>query len=165
MRKIFLLVFLLASGHVFTQAPADVDFARELAAMDSLLFERGYNNCDLGMLDRLLAEDVEMYHDQAGPMRSKRDFIDAVRQNICGREDARPLRKLVPGSLVHYPLFENGVLYGGVQQGRHAFFIRESSGRTYATSKARFIHLWLLEDGKWKLARVMSFDHQLAPDR
>lgn len=150
---------------VRAQSPGDIDLPRELAAMDSLLFERCYNNCDLALLDRILADNVEMYHDQAGPMHSKEDFIAAVRNNICGREDVRPLRKLVAGSLNHFPLFENGVLYGGVQQGVHEFYAREASGRSYATSRARFIHLWLLEDGQWKLARVLSFDHKLPMDR
>jgi hypothetical protein len=160
-----LLGLVLVVRPASAQSPADIDLPRELTVMDSLLFERGFNNCDLAVMEQLLADDIEMYHDIAGPMQSKHSFLDAVRNNICSRQGNKPVRKLVPGTLVHFPLFEQGVLYGGIQQGRHEFYVQEPSGRMILSSKARFTHLWLLEDGAWKLTRVYSFDHQLATDR
>ena len=66
--------------------------------------------------------------------------------------DTRVTRTLIPGSLEVYPL--QG--YGAIQIGRHVFAKKGEPG----SEVARFVHLWKHEDGVWRLARVLSFDHR-----
>lgn len=54
-----------------------------IKAKDSLLFNLGFNNCDLSQFENLLSENFEFYHDQSGYVNSKTAFIDNVRLNIC----------------------------------------------------------------------------------
>ena len=72
----------------------------------------------------------------------------------------KPRRELVEGSLKVYLLKNNGVLYGAVQMGIHKFYAIEKDKPEYLTSTAKFTHLWKLENGEWKLSRVISYDHQ-----
>jgi hypothetical protein len=61
-------------------------------------------------------------------------------------------RTIVPGSLRVYPIAG----YGAMQAGVHRF---DEAGAVTSTL-AQFISLWNLQDGEWRLARVLSFDHR-----
>ena len=132
----------------------------EWDALDAALFEPLFNRCDLDRLDELVHPQLEFLHDQGGP-QDRVAFERAVRQNICGGKGPKPIRRLAPGSLESHPMRRNdGELYALVQTGRHVFFLRHADGRETATSQARFVHTWWLEGGRWRLYRVLSFDHQ-----
>jgi len=142
---------------------AQVSTSSELYKMlkknDSLIFDSAFNQCKTSDLEPLIAEDIEFYHDTGGIDIGKEPFLKTVRENVCGNPDVRPLRELVQGSLKVYPLKKNGVLYGAIQKGDHNFYLREK-GETRPTVTAKFTHLWILEQNKWTLKRVLSYDHQ-----
>ena len=137
--------------------PAPSQLHQELAAKDQALFDAGFNTCDMDALADLLNEDFEFYHDKWGQTASSRtQFVDSIR-GICERQkagtDYRARREVVPGSLVVYPLKN----YGAVQTGAHRFYRLPENK---LTESALFTHLWKQEDGKWRLARVLSYDHK-----
>ena len=130
-----------------------------LKTTDSLLFNIGFNTCDLTQFDTLISDDFEFYHDEAGFTASKTDFIQDIRKNIC-EAGQKPVRRLIDGSLEVHAMRTGGVLYGAIQSGRHEFYVLESDGTERYTSTARFTHVWLLQDDVWKLSRAYSYDHQ-----
>lgn len=131
-----------------------------LKAKDSLLFKIGYNHCDTNMVAALTSDDFEFYHDQGGAMKSKAQFLLAI-AGLC-QLNYKASRELDPKSLDVFPLYENGKLYGAVQNGTHRFFEETGSKPKHLTSTARFTHLWILENNQWKLRRVLSYDHVVA---
>jgi hypothetical protein len=135
-----------------------------LRAKDSLLFDIGFNECDLEQSGALLTDDLEFYHDQGGITASKAEFMQVMRSGICGGGKYTSRRELLRESLEVYPLYENGQLYGAIQMGMHRFYERKEDGPEREGSTARFTHLWLLEDGAWKIKRVLSYDHQAPPN-
>ena len=152
---------LAAAPHAQTTPPPDGSATsgalfETLARMDSLAFDASFVSCDAAVANALFADDVEFYHDQTGAQVG-----EAVRENTrrltasCpGRQGVR--RVLVPGSLAVYPIAG----YGAVQTGAHRFVEDGAATRTVA----RFVHLWHREaDGRWRLARVLSFDHRTEP--
>ena len=52
-------------------------------ALDQLIFDEGFNKCNLTLTENLLAEDLTFYHDIAG-VQNKEQFMKAMRENICG---------------------------------------------------------------------------------
>ena len=53
-------------------------------------------------------------------------------------------------------MFDDGKLYGAIQMGEHGF---APKGQQLDSKPARFVHLWLLDNGQWRIARVLSYDH------
>jgi Domain of unknown function (DUF4440) len=152
-RSILLTLFFSATLLVAGQAqqPASDPLFQTIAKLDTALFD-AYNHCDLDKLGSMVADDLEFYHDQTGLARGKQSLIDGVKNNICGKVQ----RQLVPGSLEVYPL--KG--YGAVEIGVHRFSHPNEPGNL---GEAKFIHIWQLQNGVWKVTRVISFNHNSLP--
>ncbi|HMF64335.1 MAG TPA: nuclear transport factor 2 family protein [Edaphobacter sp.] len=127
----------------------DAELTSAVTALDKQLFD-AYNTCDLDKLKTMVADDLEFYHDKTGLAVGKDVFVEAIKNNICGKVQ----RVLVPGSLKVYPLKN----YGAVEMGAHRFTHpwKQDHGEV---GEAEFVQLWQYKDGAWKIARVISYDH------
>ncbi|WP_353777829.1 nuclear transport factor 2 family protein [Winogradskyella sp. 3972H.M.0a.05] len=134
---------------------------RTLKSKDSLLFDVAFNTCNTQVLESLIAEDLEFYHDQGGITNSKSKFMDVMKNGICNPDNPTTSRReLVAGSLEVFPLYENGKLYGALQNGSHRFFEKLGDNPETKGSIAKFSHLWIKENGNWLVKRVISYDHK-----
>ncbi|KAB1160056.1 nuclear transport factor 2 family protein [Tenacibaculum aiptasiae] len=113
--------------------------------MDSIYFN-AYNTCDMKTQANIIDEDIEFFHDKAGLATSKKELLEALEKNICGKVT----RTLIKGSIEVYPI-EN---YGAVQIGYHKFFNKQESNQKSIPSK--FINIWKKENNNWKITRVIS---------
>lgn len=134
-----------------------------IAAKDKALFDIVFGSCDVAALKDLIADDFEFYHDKDGLSEtSGAHFVDDIAKH-CERiekgVDFRARRELVTDSLAVYPLNN----YGAVETGRHNFYAIEDGKPDRLTESAQFLQLWRKDNGQWKLTRVVSYDHQLAP--
>lgn len=159
-----LLIFLILVAFTFVQdVNAQVEKSSELFQVltkaDSLLFEEGFNKCNLSAVEGAVYTDFEFYHDQNG-VQNRAEFFDVFKESICSSPDRKPIRQLVPGSLEVFRLKNNGQTYGAIQKGEHQFYIKEPNKELYLTSTGKFTHLWVLDHGKWKLKRGLSYDHK-----
>lgn len=154
---IFLSFFL--SSICFAQVDASSELYKSIRANDSLLFTIGFNQCDIQQFENLLSDNFEFYHDINGITNTKEAFLLGIKNGLC-QLDYKAKRVLVEGSLEVYPLKNNGVLYGAIQTGIHHFFAIEKDNSERLTSIAKFNHLWLLENGQWKLSNGLSYDHK-----
>jgi len=130
--------------------PATDPLFLTIAAEDKRLFD-AYNSCDLKTLGEMVTDDLEFYHDKTGLMVGKAVFLEAIKNNICGKVQ----RTLVPGTLEVYPLNQ----YGAVEIGIHRFHHPDDATNV---GEAKFVHVWQNKDGKWKISRVISYDHEPA---
>lgn len=161
MKKINILIILyLASFHLHAQVDPSSELYRTLKSKDSLLFNIGFNHCDIVQFENLISDHFEFYHDKSGMTLSKAAFISSIKDGLC-KMSYKPRRELLESSLQVYPLENNGVLYGAIQMGVHRFYAIEKDKPEYLTSTAKFTHVWLLENGDWKLSRGLSYDHQV----
>lgn len=133
-------------AHAANQLFANVE------ALDKQIFD-AYNSCDLATIGKLMADDLEFYHDKTGLSVGKASFLDAIQKNICGKVH----RELVPGTLEVYPLAH----YGAVEIGVHRF--THPTQPSDGVGEAKFITVWRYRDGAWQITRAISYDHQAAP--
>jgi len=155
---VFLSLFFFA-GKLTAQVPKTTELYKTLKENDSLLFDIGFNKCDISQFENLVSGYFEFYHDQSGITHTKSGFISGIKNGLCNLP-YKPERKLDEASLEVFPLYNRDTLYGAIQNGTHRFFAIEKDGTKYLTSTARFSHLWLLENGQWKFSRGLSFDHK-----
>lgn len=113
--------------------------------LDSVFFN-AYNTCDLKTQADMLSDSMEFYHDETGLATSKKDFIKAIKENICGKVS----RVLVPGSIEAYEIPG----FGAVEIGYHRFINHQESEKP--SGAGRFVAFWQHKNGKWQLYRVAS---------
>lgn len=136
---------------------ASPQLVETIRRLDAIVFEDGYNDCNIEKLATVVAGDLEFYHDTGGPLFGAQPFLDSMENGIC-KLDYRARRELVEMQL--FPLFSNGELYGVIENGVHRFHAKYPGKAEYPTGIAKFSMLWLRTEGEWKLTRVLSFDHQ-----
>ncbi|RED18906.1 uncharacterized protein DUF4440 [Flavobacterium cutihirudinis] len=159
MKKFLVLFFLNFSVVSFAQVAKDSELFLQLKKHDSIFFAKSFNECDLVFLEKAIHPDLVFYHDQGG-VQNKKTFLENVKKNICSGGAQKPIRKVKPESLEVYPLYDNGKLYGVVQNGIHDFYIREANKPDVLTGEAKFTHVYLLINNDWILKEVLSFDHK-----
>ncbi|CAA9199970.1 hypothetical protein FLA105534_02897 [Flavobacterium bizetiae] len=159
--KVILVGILLLQFHIgFSQEEKNSKLYKAIMSKDSLLFNIGFNTCDVSQFENLLSNNFEFYHDKDS-IQDRTLFLKNIRKGLCSSTKTYQARRdLVPGSTEIYPLSKNGVLYGALQIGIHQFFESTPEGKDKFGSTARFTHVWILENGIWKLRRSFSYDHQ-----
>ncbi len=161
MKRYFLwgLALLCCSLSLKAQRTASEELTQTFLKKDSIVFDQGFNKCNLKLLETQLADDLEFYHDIAG-FQNKQEFLDAMAKNICGNPQQSYQRKLVPETHELFPLYDNDELYGMIQRGKHEFFVKKRGGTKFSkTGSALFSSLWIKTDGKWLLKRTYSYHH------
>jgi Domain of unknown function (DUF4440) len=145
------------AGPVATQQLFD-----EITEQDRRLFELVFDRCDAGELAPMLADDFEFYHDKFGRIASSPgEFVESVRSGCEAQArgtNIRARREPVEGTMAVYALKD----FGAIQTGSHRFFGIEPGKPDVLRETGKLFHLWKLQDGKWKLARVFSYDHRPA---
>ena len=129
-----------------TYKPENKELYDTIVYLDSVLFE-GYNTCKLDRFEKYFSEDIEFYHDKGGLTTSKKELLESLKKNICGKVT----RELVKGSIEVYPIKN----YGAIQMGSHMFHNNQEPPGT-PSHIGKFVHTWQYKNGEWKITRVIS---------
>ncbi|WP_300664283.1 nuclear transport factor 2 family protein [Fluviicola sp.] len=160
MKYIFGFYLILTSFFVSAQVDVNSELYQTILSKDSLLFQVGFNTCNVTQFDALLSDKFEFFHDIGG-ISDKTKFLSDLKTGLCkSPETYQSRRELIPGSTKVFPLYENGKLYGAIQYGEHRFYETMSGKEERFASTAKFTHVWILENGVWKLNKSLSYDHQ-----
>ncbi len=150
----------MASGIASAQIDKKSELFNTLKAKDSILFKIGFNKCEVEKSAALMSNDLEFYHDKGGITNSKEEFVKTMRNGICRENNPEKIyRFLVEESLEVFPMYNNGKLYGALQNGKHFFSPDKNMTYDKTNNYALFSHLWIIENDKWKLKRVISYNH------
>ena len=124
--------------------PASKALYDTIVQMDSVYFDT-YNSCKIARMDSLTAENLEFYHDRGGLTTSKKEYIESIKKNICGKVT----RKLAKGSIEVYEIPG----FGAVEEGFHSF---RNLAEKSESEPSKFIILWRKQGNSWQLTRVVS---------
>ena len=156
----FFALFLFSlSTSAKAQVAENSTLFKSVMALDSQLFEEGFNRCRLDVTAKLADDNLEFFHDKSGT-QNRAQFLLAMKNNVCGNPEGKPVRTLVAGSTKIFALENNGVLYGAVQQGEHRFHLKGTDTAKAGYTVAKFTHVWILNKGQWQLKSAISYDHQ-----
>lgn len=151
-----LALLLLAGALAAPQAPSP-DFAAAVRERDAA-FWRAYNACDTAAFRQFFTDDVEFYHDRAGLTLGLTALDASIRKNLCGgptRVRRAPLDATIRVSILR----DGDRVYGAIVSGEHVFHVTQPGRPEFPDGQARFANLWRLQDGVWRMSRVLSFDH------
>jgi CubicO group peptidase (beta-lactamase class C family) len=157
-KKIILsfIITLIFSTNIKAQVDKNSDLYKTILSKDSLLFNVGFNTCDISQFEKLLSNNLKFYHDKDG-ISDKEKFLFDLKNGLCKNPEARQVKRiLVKKNTRIFPLYKNGTLYGAVQHGEHLFYEKQES----QPGIAKFTNVWELENGDWKLTTSLSFDHK-----
>jgi hypothetical protein len=92
-------------------------------------------------------------------------LTESVKKNLCGTNSSRLRREAVAGTIKVFPLRKGNEIYGAIMSGEHVFYVTENGKPEFLDGRANFTHLWLIRNGDYKMARILSFDHRPASSR
>lgn len=148
--------------HLTPGATTSPELVATLAERDQALFKAVFG-CDIDALRPMIADDFEFLHDKYGKVADSGAKFVANVADGCKRQaagtDFHSRRELVPGSMETHALDH----YGAVQLGTHRFYALRRDQPDLLTETSRFVDVWKLDDGAWKLSRVISYGHELDP--
>lgn len=147
------------SGQTAEQRLTDLIIAKDAT------FWAAYNKCDTDAFRTMFTDDVEFYHDKGGPTIGFENFMDALKNGLCGNTDSRLRRAELKETVKVFPLAENGEYYAAIISGEQVFYVNQKGKPEFLDGHARFMQLWLLRNGEWKMARILSYDHGDAKQR
>jgi ketosteroid isomerase-like protein len=137
----------------------------EILNADAEFFKAFFDTCDVETVRRYVTDDFEMFHDKGGRVSTSGAQFVKETQEKCRRQqegtDFLSTRKLVPETVRVYPINN----YGAIETGTHRFYAIQKGKPDRLTETAQFTHVWKEENGQWRLARALSYDHQLAESR
>jgi ketosteroid isomerase-like protein len=124
----------------------------EIFRADSTLFN-AFNHCDSVTYQQYFTDDLEFYHDLGGLTVSLKNELQSFK-DMCKR-GTHLRRELIKSSLEVHPIQE----YGAVEIGSHRFYHTNPGEKEKLSGIYRFVHVWHKNNGKWKIARVISYGH------
>jgi len=153
MKKLFFL--LLVGGSAFAQQQTTSLYDAIIEA-DKAVFD-AFNTCDIEKFRSYFTDDAEFYHDKGGVTLGGDKVALSVQNNICGNPAVKVRREAILGTFKVYQM-DN---YGAILTGDH-YFYETINGVEKRTGRATFTHLWQYKDNRWKMTRVLSYDHHSA---
>ncbi|PWW17193.1 serine hydrolase [Chryseobacterium sp. AG844] len=132
---------------------------KTIMSKDSLFFSVGYNTCNIKQMENLLSEKFEFYHDKGG-FEDREKFIIDFKNGLCKSPETYQIKRvLINKSTEIYPMYKDGKIYAAIQNGDHLFYEKIVNHAEKLVGEAKFTHLWILENGEWKLKNSLSFNH------
>lgn len=149
--NLLLLFTLFLSKEVLAQSGSEVlkkDLLKnEIIKMDSLLFDVAFNQCNVEVCKKVMADDLEFYDDRSGLNTSKENEIKSFLEKCA---NSKKLTRKLNNSTV-----DKLGNYGAVQLGEHTFYFDGEP-----TGTAKFIHIWERKNKDWILKRIVSYEHR-----
>ncbi len=140
------------------QAQDNTSLKQTILDLDKKFWE-SYNTCDLTTFQTFFVEDFEFYHDKGGLTSGLTTMMSSVKNGLCNSENPRVRREVVEGTVEVFPLNN----YGAIITGEHVFYVIEKGKKERLAEIAKFTHVWQHKNELWKMTRVLSYDHQPAP--
>ncbi len=157
---LFTIILAACSAHVFAQTEQQ-KLTATILHLDSA-FWKAYNDCDTNHFKDFVSDDVEFYHDKGGITSGAEKLIQSLNKNLCSNPGYHLRREAVANTVRVFPMQQGNEIYGAIISGQHVFYVTDKGKPEYLDGAADFTQLWLLKNGVWKMARILSYNHHAA---
>ncbi|MEO5776600.1 MAG: nuclear transport factor 2 family protein [Flavobacterium sp.] len=130
-------------------APTSSELFNEIEKMDAVVFD-AFNTQNMPVFKAYFSEDLEWFQDNGGLLNYETVFKNF---DTMFHKEYKLTRTLVKGTLEVHPIKD----YGAIEIGSHQFRHIENGKEEIGTFK--FLMIWEKKDGKWRISRVISYDH------
>ncbi|WP_423602604.1 nuclear transport factor 2 family protein [Sphingomonas sp. MS122] len=121
-------------------------------------FWRAFNECDADAMGKLLADDIEFYHDKTGLTQGRRAVVRSLMKGPCGTAGLHVRREVVADGVAVDPVPGHGAIVTGV----HRFYAKQGDAAERLDGDARFAVVWRKAGARWEMRRVLSYAHRPA---
>ncbi|QYS90192.1 nuclear transport factor 2 family protein [Flavobacterium davisii] len=140
-------------------AQSETEIIKKIQNLDTE-FWKAYNSCNTKDIEIYIYDDIEFYHDKGGITLGKENLVNSIQNNLCSNKNYKIRRELIKRTEQFSILYREGKPYGLIYSGEHIFLLTINKNKEYPDGKAKFIHLWLLENELWRMKRIYSYNHQ-----
>ena len=152
MKTLTLIASLLVASAGAASPPDDGVLAADAA------FWRAFNQCDAAAMGKLLAPDIEFYHDKTGLTQGRDKVVESLAKGPCGTPGLHVRREVVADSVAVDPVPGHGAIVSGV----HRFYAKQGDTAERLDGDARFAVVWRQTGAGWEMERVLSYAHRPA---
>jgi len=121
-------------------------------------FWQAFNRCDAVAMGKLVAADIEFYHDKTGLTQGREALVNSLVKGPCGTPGLRVRRELVADSVA----VDTVPGYGAIVTGVHRFYAKQGEAAEFLDGDARFAIVWHKAGTRWEMRRVLSYAHHPA---
>ena len=128
---------------------------------DAEFFKAFFDTCDVETVRRSVTDDFEMFHDKGGRVTSSGAEFVKITEDKCQRQaegtdflSARKLIKEIDEGL------SRSTSTARSRRARIGSMRCKKTSPTASRRAAQFTQVWKEENGQWRLARVLSYDHR-----
>lgn len=139
------------SGRLASVLPADT-LQEEIETADQKLFS-AYNACDIKTFDRLLASNLQFFHDTTG-LTDHQWNVEALSKRC--KEATKYRRVLEQGTVRVFPVPG----FGAIEFGRHQFYATDGTAPSTLVASPEFTNVWKKTNDGWRLAMALSVGHR-----
>ena len=123
-KYLILAITLLTTYATFAQVDKNSDLYKTILAQDSLLFDVGFNTCDIHQFEFQLSDSFKFYHDKDGTS-NKTKFIADLRKGICNDIDKRKVKRFLVKKVRKFSLFTKTACFMPQSKMAHICFLNK----------------------------------------
>ena len=135
---------------------ADTPSLNDAVLAADAAFWRAFNKCDAAAMAKLLAPDIEFYHDKTGLTQGRDKVVESLVKGPCGTPGLHVRREAVADSVAVDPVPGHGAIVSGV----HRFHAKAGDAAERLDGDARFAVVWRETKAGWEMERVLSYAHR-----
>jgi hypothetical protein len=106
LKAILVGIFFFYMQTGYSQVEKNSELFKTIISKDSLLFNVGFNTCDISQFENLLSDNFEFYHDKDS-ISNKKQFLHNLRNGLCiSPTTYQSRRELLPKSTEIYSLYK-----------------------------------------------------------
>lgn len=152
-----LFILLFATISLSAQVDRKSDLYKTIISKDSLLFNVGFNTCDIKQFENLLSENLKFYHDKDG-ISDKTKFLFDLKNGHCKNPETRQVKRFLINESTEIFHFTKTELFMVQFKMENICFLKSEKAKPELLNLLTFGN-WKTANGNWQHHLVLTIKH------